>query len=948
MKPINFHSFYNVIYGFSISLILFSKPGFSQVTEFSDLNAIIPIDSAVTKGKFDNGFTYYIKTNKKPENRAYLWLVVNAGSVLEDEDQQGLAHFVEHMAFNGTKNFAKHELIDYLESIGMQFGPEVNAYTGFDETVYMLEVPTDSTEYIEKGFQILEDWAHQISFEPEEIDKERGVIIEEWRLGRGADQRMRDKQLPILFSDSRYAKRLPIGKKEIIESFDHSSLLRFYKDWYRPDLMAIVAVGDFDKKQIGEIIERHFASIPVNKDSRERYSFPVPDHAETLFAVATDPEASRTTIEIMYKCDPPPQSTIADYRRMLTERLYTRMLNIRLYELLNQAKPPYLFGYSVKTSLVKTKGVYELAAAVHEEGVEKGLEALLTESNRVRQNGFTQSELDRTKSELLREMEQYFKERDKTESESYAGEYQRNFLEEEPIPGIRYEYELSQVLIPGITLDEINNMVNTLMTEKNRVVMISAPEKEGSLIPDRNQLLDIFAKMDEQKVEAYVDEVSEKPLLGKISQTSTIKKEKNHPETGLIEWRLSNGIRIILKPTDFKNDELQFQGFSTGGTSLINDAEYVSGNSAADVISLSGVGEFDLNDLNKKLTGKVVTVFPYISDLTEGVIGDASPEDMEIMFQLIYLYMTAPRKDTVAFRSYQTRMKGYIENRSADPEAAFSDTLMVTLAKYHPRQKPWSIDMLDQIDYNILFDFYRERFADAGDFTFIFVGNFTPDKIKPLVTYYLGGLPSIKRKETWKDNGLNYPEGIIKKTVIKGIEPKAIVSMNFTGKAKWSRENNYMLQSLGSVLDIKLREVIREDKSGTYGVSVSSVLNLYPRQNYKVTISFGCDPGRTEELINSVFQVLDSLKTYGPKDIYITKVRETELRSYETNLKENAFWLRALQSYYFQGQNPELILKYPELVKTLTSARIQKAAIQYLNKNDYVQVVLLQEGKLKM
>ena len=923
--------------------MFFSGPLHAQVNEFNDLNALIPVDSAITIGKFDNGFTYYIKTNKKPENRACLWLVLNAGSVLEDEDQRGLAHFVEHMAFNGTKNFAKHELIDYLESIGMQFGPEVNAYTGFDETVYMLEVPTDNNEYFEKGFLILEDWAHQISFEPEEIDKERGVIIEEWREGRDADTRIQDKQLPILFSNSRYADRLPIGKKEIIESFDHSALTRFYKDWYRPDLMAIIAVGDFDQKQISEMIEKHFAGIPLNADYRKRDSFPVPDHDETLFAIATDPEASRTTVAVMYKSDPLTQSTIADYRRMLTERLYTRMLNIRLYELLNQAEPPFLFGYSLKTSLVKTKSIYALASAVNEDGVEKGLTTLLTESNRVRQNGFTQSELDRTKNELLREIEQYYKERDKTESESYAGEYQRNFLEEEPIPGIQYEYELSQVLIPGITLDEINNMVNTLMTEKNRVVMISAPAQEVSVIPDENQLLAIFKTMDEQKVEAYVDEVSDKPLVGTIPQSSKIKKEKIYPETGLIEWRLSNGIRVILKPTDFKNDELRFQGFSTGGTSLLSDAEYNSGNSAADVISLSGAGEFDLNDLNKKLTGKVVTVFPYISDLIEGVIGDASPEDMETMFQLIYLYMTAPRKDTIAFRSYQSRMKGYIENRSADPEAAFSDTLMVTLAKYHPRQKPWSTEMLDQLDYNILYDFYKERFADAGDFTFIFVGNFTPENIRPLVTKYLGGLPSFDRKETWKDNGMNYPEGVIKKTVVKGIEPRATVSMNFTGMGKWSRENNYILQSLESVLDIKLWEVIREDMSGTYGVSVTSALNLYPKQNYKVSISFGCDPDRTEELTNTIFQVIDSLKTFGPKDIYITKVRETQLRSYETNMKENTYWLRALQAYYFRKQDPDLILKYPELVGTLTSGRIQKAAVQYLNKNNYVQVVLLPE-----
>ena len=943
MKKTYFNSIRFIICLIFISCLNFNGFTNAQLTETFNLNALIPIDSAIIKGKFDNGLTYYIRENKKPENRAYLWLVVDAGAVLEDEDQLGLAHFVEHMAFNGTKNFAKQELIDYLESIGMQFGPEINAYTSFDETVYMLEVPTDSTEYIENAFQILEDWAHQISFDPEEIDKERGVIIEEWRQGRGAEMRMLDKQLPILFKDSRYAERLPIGKKEIIEGFDHSTLIRFYRDWYRPDLMAIIAVGDFDHDYIGDLIKKHFEGILPNVDSREKNLFPVPNHNETLFAIATDPEASRTTIEVMYKSDPLPQDKVADYRRMLVERLYSRILNFRLYELLNQAEPPYIISYSGKTSIVRTKDIYELAAAVKEDGVEKGLTALLTEANRIRQNGFMQSELDRTKNELLREIEQSYKERDKTGSNEFASEYQRNFLEKEPIPGISYELRLSQVHIPEISLDEVNNMANILMTEKNRVVLINAPEESGSVLPDEDRLMALFRNMDEQRVEAYVDEVSDKPLMTIIPLSSNIQKEKKYPQTGLIEWKLSNGIRVILKPTDFKNDEIQFQGFSTGGTSLISDADYYSVRSAADVISLSGVGEFDLNSLNKKLTGEVVSVFPYINELSEGVIGDASPEDIETMFQLIYLYITSPRKDSIAFKSYQTRMRGYIENRSADPENAFYDTLMVTMSQYHPRQKPLSTDILDQMDFNMTYNSYKDRFADAEDFTFIFVGNFTPDKIKPFITTYLGGLPSTKRKETWKDVGINYPDGVIKKEVVKGIESRAMVSMNFTGNAKWTRENNYIFQSLGSVLDIKLREVIREDKSGTYGVDVSSVLNRIPKQNYKVTISFGCDPGRTEELTNTIFQVIDSLKAFGPEEIYITKVKETQLRSYETNLKENTYWLRALQNYYFSGQDPELILKYPDLVTTLSSEKIRMAVSQYLNKNNFVQVLLLPE-----
>jgi len=927
-----------------ISCLTFGGISNAQVTVMPDLNSILPVDSAIIKGKLDNGLTYYIRENKKPEKRAFLWLVVDAGAVLEDEDQQGLAHFIEHMAFNGTKNFAKQELVDYLESIGMQFGPEINAYTTFDETVYMLEVPTDSSEYIEKALQILEDWSHQISFEPEEIEKERGVVIEEWRLGRGADMRMMDKQLPVIFKDSRYAERSPIGKKEIIESFDRPTLVRFYNDWYRPDLMAVIAVGDFDKNSINKKIEKQFSAIPGKKDPRVKEKVLVPDHAETLFAIATDPEATRTTVGLIHESDPLPQDRVADYKRMLVERLYSRMLNLRLYELLNQAEPPYIVAYAGRTSIVRSKDIYQLAAAVKEDGVEKGMSALLTEANRVRQNGFTQSELDRTRNELLREFEQYYKERDKTNSNQFASEYQRNFLEGEPIPGISYEFKLAQELIPGISLDEVNKIANILMPGKNRVVLINAPEQSRSVLPDEARLMALLKQIDEQKVEAYVDEVSEKPLVSKIPVQGKIKKVKKYPDTGLIEWRLSNGIRVILKPTDFKNDEIKFQGFSPGGTSLVSDKNYYSAWAASEIVSLSGVGDFDLNSLNKKLTDKVVSVFPYIEDLSEGVIGDASPTDIETMFQLIYLYMTSPRKDSIAFNSYLTRMKAYIENRSADPENAFYDTLMVTMAQHHPRQKPLSTALLDQIDFNTTYDSYKDRFADTKDFTFIFVGNFTPEKIKPYITTYLGGLPVTKRTETWKDIGMRYPQGIIMKEVYKGIEPKATVSMNYTGDAEWTRENNYILRSLSSVLDIKLREVLREAKSGTYDVSVGAILNRFPNQDYKITISFGCDPARTEELSNTLFQVIDSMKTFGPAEIYITKVKETQLRSYETNMKENTFWLRSLQNYYFNGQDPALILKYPDLVSTLTSERIKMAVSRYMNKNNFVQVELLPEG----
>ena len=903
----------------------------------------IPFDQKIIKGKYDNGLTYYIRENKKPENRSQLWLVVNAGSILEDEDQLGLAHFTEHMAFNGTKNFAKHEIVDYLESIGMQFGPEINAYTSFDETVFMLQVPTDSLPLVETAFQILEDWARYISFEADEVEKERGVVIEEWRLGRGADGRMQDKQLPVIFKGSLYADRLPIGKKEILETFQVETIKRFYHDWYRPDMMAVIAVGDFDSEYISGLINKHFGQIPPVQEPRSRGTYSVPGHEETLFAVATDPEAANTVVQVYYKMDPEPEKVANDYRRMLIERLNISMMNNRFYELLNQPEPPFLFGISLHTSLVRVKDIYLLGAYVREDGIIGGLEALLTEAQRVKKFGFTQTELDRTKNQLLNEMEKVFNEKDKTESQAFAAEYSRNFLEEEPVPGIEYEFEATKRLLPGITLKEVNELIDNWMSDEDRVVLINAPEKEDLVIPAEDELLAVLNTIENISIEAYDDQVSDIPLVEKVPEPARIIRERTIEKLNVTEWKLSNGCMIVLKPTDFKNDEIQFYCFSPGGTSLIPNEKYISGNSSADIISLSGLGEFDLNTLNKKIVDKVVSVFPYINELSEGFVGNATPKDIETLFQLVYLYMTAPRKDSAAFMSYQTRMKGFIQNRSADPESAFYDTVMVTMAQYHPRVRPWSEDLLNELSLETTFAFYKERFADASDFTFLFVGNFQIDEIKPLILSYLGGLPSINRQESWKDTGIRPPAGKIEKTVIRGIEPKSRVSIIFSGPMKWTREENYYLRSMAGVLDIKLREIVREEMGGTYGVSVSSSADLYPIEEYRVNISFGCDPKRIEELTGSVFQVLDSLKINGPEKIYINKVRETQLRSYEINLKENNFWINNLQSYYFTGRNPELILEYPGLVNTLSADRIKETANKYLDGNNYVKVELIPE-----
>jgi zinc protease len=906
-----------------------------------ELSASLPLDTAITKGRLANGITYYIRTNPKPEKRAELRLVVNAGSILEDDNQQGLAHFVEHMAFNGTKNFPKQALVDFLESVGVRFGADLNAYTSFDETVYMLQVPTDTPSIVNKAFDILEDWAHLVSFDDAEIDKERGVIIEEWRLGRGADARIRDKQFPIVFKNSRYAVRLPIGKKEIIETFKHDTLRRFYKDWYRPDLMAVVAVGDFDKQEIEALIRKHFSAILKRTTERKRAYYPVPGNQETLFAIATDPEETTTEVSLNFKHDVEPDTLVREYRRGIVERLYNEMLTNRLTELSHQVDPPFIYAYSYDGRVVRTKEFYSLTTVVKEGGVQRGLSAMLTEAQRARKYGFTPTELERQKKDDLRLMQAAFEERDKTESASFAGEYIRNFLVHEPSPGIAREYEMYREFLPGITLEEVNHVADKWITEQNRVLMLSAPGTSKSTLPTQAELARLIDSVSIAPVTPYVDKTSSGPLVPTIPQPGKIVERKEWKDLGSTELRLSNGVRVILKPTDFKNDEVQFSAFGWGGSSLVPDSDYISAITATSVVQEGGVGSFDRIALEKKLAGKLANVAPSISELAEGVGGSASPLDLTTMFQLIYLYFTAPREDSAAFLSYKAKMRAALENRNARPEAAFEDTILVTMAQHNPRRRPFTVQTLDEMDLHKSFTFYRDRFADASDFTFIFVGSFAEAQIEPLILTYLGGLPSLERHDRWKDLGIRPPDGVVNRTVMRGIEPKAQVRIIFSGPFTWSRENRHAIAALASVLRIKLRESLREEKGGTYGVSVSGSPIHYPREEYRFSVAFGCAPERVNELVTAAFTQIDSLKEFGVAESYITKVKETEWRERQVSLKQNGFWLSALEFCLSNEIDPYQILTYNELITALNSDVIRDAARKYLNTKEYAKFILL-------
>lgn len=909
----------------------------------SDTASPLAVDPKVITGRLPSGLRYYIRQNSRPEKRAELRLAVNAGSVLEGSDQRGLAHFVEHMAFNGTRRFEKQALVNFIERIGMRFGAHLNAYTSFDETVYMLRVPTDKPAVVDTAFQILEDWAHAVAFDSTEVEKERGVVIEEWRAGLGAEERIRQKHFPVLFRGSRYAERMPIGDRHTLETFGHAALKRFYRDWYRPDLMAVVAVGDFDPKEMEAQIRRRFASVRAHAHLPERSSFPVPDHDSTYVVVAMDREETQSAVTVIYKQPVREQRTIGAFRQGFVESLYNDLLNDRLGEITQKPDAPFIGAGSSQGRFIRSKEVYVLGAAVKDGGMARGLEAVLTEAERVDRHGFTATELERAKQDLLRGYEQAYTEREKSESAGYADEYVRNFLEGEPIPGIATEYDLAKRFVPGIQLAEVNRLAREWISDRSRVVLASAPEKDGLRVATEGELRAVLDRVRGRDVAAYADSVGSGALVATAPTPGKVVSEGVDTTLGTREWTLSNGARVILKPTDFKADEILVNGFSPGGTSLVADSAYWRVAFASQLVELGGLGGFDAIALQKKLAGKAAGASPYISSEYEGVSGRASPKDVETLFELMYLHFTAPRRDSSAVLAFKQNAKAMLAHRSADPEAAFADTLSAVLSQHHPRVRPITPELVEELDLDRSLALYRDRFADAGDFTFVIVGTFSPDSLRPLVERYLGALPATGRREAWRDVGIRPPAAVETREVRKGIEPKSQTQIVFTGDFEYTPENRLALRALADVLEIKLRERLREALGGTYGADVYANPSRIPRPAYGLTVSFGSAPQRVEELAQAAFAEIDSIKARGPMADDLAKVREMYLRQHETDLKQNGWWLGQLAAYAQNGEPPRLLLSYPDRVRALTPEMVRDAARRWLDKGRYVRVTLLPE-----
>ncbi len=899
---------------------------------------VLPLDPEVIHGTLPNGLQYFIRKNAKPENRMELRLAVNAGSIQEDDDQKGLAHFLEHMAFNGSKNFEKNDLVNYVESIGIKFGPHLNAYTSFDETVYMLQIPTDQPEMLDKGLLILEDWAHGLTLSQEEITKERGVVISEWRSSLGPQQRMQNEFLPVLFHGSRYPDRLPIGDTSILKNASQDVLKRFYKDWYRPDLMAVILVGDFDLQAMEKEVIKRFSDIEAVKSPRKKEIYPIPPHKETLVSIVTDKEAPYTQVFIFEKHPGKDNNSIIGYRDLLKQQIINSILNERFKEILQQPAPPFFAAMTNYDSQLRNLDAFTSFAVGTSDKTEAMIKSLYEESYRASKFGFTSSEYNRAIAELQNNYEVALKEKDKTESANYANEYVAYYLEGQTAPGINIEYQLVQMLIPTISLAEINQTVKNLITHNNTVVIITAPEKDKAILPTKEKILAIQNEVANSDLKQVEEKEVAAELLSKAPVAGKIVKVENDTVNDIETWTLSNGAKVKIKSTDFQNDEILIRAFSPGGSSLYTDADFYTISNTAPIINESGFGDFDAVSLKRILAGKNVKSTPYISDLEEGINASASPKDIETLFQLIHLNFTAPRKDSVIFQSYIAKNKAMYSNLLANPMVFFQKSVYETLYSKNIRRSFPAVEDFDKISFSNSINFYKDRFNNASDFNFVIVGNVDKEKIKKLAEEYLASLPATNKKEQFKDNKITLAKGKINKEIKMGAAPKTNVLFTYNGVQTWNKDEEILFDVLTDVLNIKLRESLREDKGGVYGVSVQGDYQRIPSPEYYTLITYNAEPENAADLEKEAMKVIEDFKATGIDAATVNKVKEKIKREIETSLKENDYWVSTIKYATTFNEPIKNTDEYLKKVQAITPEQIQKAAQKFLKGDNFIRI----------
>ena len=933
------------ISAFSLGLLFFLCGMISFKTGFSQFNLTskLTIDPNVKIGKLSNGLTYYIRKNVKPEKKVQLRLAINAGSILEDADQQGLAHMMEHMNFNGSTHFPKNELVSYLQSIGVQFGADLNAYTGFDETVYILPIPTDDSLKVDKGFTILEDWAGNATLSVEEIDKERGVVLEESRLGKGANERMRNKYFPLLLNGSKYSERLPIGKDSILKNFKAESLIRFYKTWYRPNLMAVIVVGDIDPAYAEKEIIKHFSHFknPANAKPRPK-EIAIAERKVAASMVLTDKEQPRNILQVFnYVEKDKTISTWNDYRESIIENLFNTIISQRFSEMTQQPNPPFIFGTATFGGFIRGYRSFMNIALLNDRPVKDAIDALITGTESVKKYGVLPTELERAKSSLLNQIESAYKDKDKTESAELVGVYLNNFLTNSPAIGISDKTNFIKQILPTISLTEVNALTKRMETTQGKFSLLMASDKSKNPLPTDKELNALIDAAHLIPVKAYEEKAVAKTLLDKAPIAGKVVNEILNKALGTTNWELNNGITISIKQTDFSNDEIKMDAWRWGGITKYPVEDKMNVTIATTAIQVMGIRDLSPTDLRKFLSGKTVSATPYLNSNDEGIEGSSSVKDFETFLQLVHLYFTQPRLDSSLFKGFISSQKSSIENMKANPNFYFADTLNKIQYKDHP----WAPNFPSAADYDKInlaraFAIYKEIYGNAYGMHFTFVGNIDPIKAKPLIESYLGSLPGTAKEIKFNDVGLRPVKGLVEAYVNKGAAKQSRVTIIFSGESKYSLDESLKLDALTEVLNIKIIETLREQMSGIYGGGMRGSLINRPYNNYNITIGFPCGPENVDKLTTALFKILNDAIEKGIEQKDLDKVKETLKKQNQDRLTRNEFWLDALSKAFIEKDDPTWHLEYTQKVDALTTNELQQLAKKYFDMKNYIKAVL--------
>jgi zinc protease len=908
------------------------------------LQDVIPLDTAVHTTTLPNGLKIFVRQNARPAGRVSLRLAVKAGSLEEADDQRGLAHLLEHMAFNGSAHFKPGELVSTFEKIGARLGPHVNAYTSFDETVYMLDLPSDQPDIVAKGLTALADYAGGLTLDPAEIEKERGVVVEEWRGGLGAGSRVRDKQLPILFFESRYAERLPIGTPDVIRNAPAERLRAFYDTWYRPELMAVVAVGDIDPQQMQTAIANAFGPLKARAPAAPRADNTVPLHDELLTSIVTDPEVTQSVVEIVRKRPAEPDETVGDYRRAIVQRLAEQMFNERFAEIRRRPDAEVLAAGVSDDQLGRDVRTFSLGASVPEGGLDEGLRALEIEAKRVREHGFTQAELDRAKKWIVAFYDRANAERDKSESASFAAEAVRHFLVGEPMPGIAYEYRLVQQVLPGITLDETTALTRRLLEAGSRVVATVSPEKPGLAAPTEAALLAAVASAEATAVTPWADSSATLTLLETKPDPAPIGARSEIPSVGVTVIRFANGVEAWLKPTDFKNDQILFAMEALGGASLAPSPDFPEASLAAGYVAASGIGALKPLEAQRALAGKLASANPFVGLSTHGISGSAAPAELETALQILYQRFVSPSDDPETFALLKRQLDASVRNREQSPGRVFGERLEQVNSSSHYTALPLTPERIAALDREKMLAFYRQRFSNAADFKFSMVGAFDVDEVLPLLARYVGSLPSAGRpSSTFKDIAIRFPAEVERATVEKGREPRGQTVISFFADPDRDPLEQEKLAAATLVLQTALRDILREDLGQTYTVSVGRSQELPQRGGGYVSVSFGSAPENIPEMTDRVLAEIKQLQAEGPSDDLTNRAKEAAKRQHETAVRENPYWLRRLSDIRMFGGKPEEILTRTARIDAITPDALRDVYRRYFPLDRYTVVTLKPE-----